>query len=139
MEPAAIVGIIAGIFVVIFGGRGLVDLVRGYAERRRSRAAAAEQKRGDAGAAATLRQDVRFTTTPDGVRLAYSTAGTGPPLVKLATRISHLEFDWDSPVWGPWWRELTTSHTLVRYDTRGCGLSDWEVEDISLDTWVMDL
>ena len=137
-----VISIVVGIFVVVFGGRGLVDLARGAAERRRARAASPVAEPAEPHSEeppALLRQDVRFTKTRDGVRLAYSTSGGGPPLVKLATRISHLEFDWDSPVWGPWWRELTTSHTLVRYDTRGCGLSDWEVEDISLDTWVMDL
>ena len=133
------IGAIAAVFVVIFGGRGLIDLVRGISERRRARAAVGGSSSMPTTAPVVLTQDVRFTTTSDGVRLAYSTAGAGPPLVKLATRISHLEFDWESPVWGPWWRELAREHMLVRYDTRGCGLSDWDVEDISFDAWVTDL
>ncbi len=129
----SVVGVTAAVFVVIFGGRGLLDLVRGAKERRRARVGG-----GNAVRPKPLHQDVRFTTTPDGVRLAYSTSGTGPPLVKIAPRLTHLEFDWESPVWGPWWRELSRDHTLIRYDQRGSGLSDWDVDEISLDAWVVD-
>ena len=84
-------------------------------------------------------QQIRFCASPGGVRLAYATCGAGPPLVKAANWLSHLEFDWESPVWRHWLRELSAYHTLVRYDERGCGLSDWDVEDCSLDAWVRDL
>jgi pimeloyl-ACP methyl ester carboxylesterase/tRNA A-37 threonylcarbamoyl transferase component Bud32 len=84
-------------------------------------------------------QRIRFCTASDGVRLAYAAVGTGPPLVKAANWLSHLEFDWNSPVWRPWLMELSRDHTLVRYDERGCGLSDWDVKDFSLDAWVRDL
>ncbi|MGH7631048.1 MAG: alpha/beta fold hydrolase [Gemmatimonadales bacterium] len=84
-------------------------------------------------------QQIRFCKASDGVRLAYAAVGYGPPLVKAANWLSHLEFDWNSPVWRPWLIELSRDHTLVRYDERGCGLSDWDVTDFSLDAWVRDL
>ena len=84
-------------------------------------------------------QQIRFCTSADGARVAYATTGSGPPLVKAANWLSHLEFDWNSPVWRHWIRELSRDHTLVRYDERGCGLSDWAAEEFSLDAWVSDL
>lgn len=87
----------------------------------------------------TLRQKIRFTTTHDGVRLAIATTGSGPPLVKASNWLSHLDRDLDSPVWDHMIEALSQTHTLVRYDQRGSGLSDWNVDDISLDAWVRDL
>jgi pimeloyl-ACP methyl ester carboxylesterase/DNA-binding CsgD family transcriptional regulator len=84
-------------------------------------------------------QRVHFTTSFDGTRIAYAVSGSGPPLVKVATFMSHLEYDWESPVWRHWLDEFTRSHTLIRYDERGNGLSDWDVEDLSFETWVRDL
>lgn len=84
-------------------------------------------------------QEIRFLRTPDGVSLAYSVSGSGPPLVKAANWLSHLEFDHQSPVWRHWWRDLAARFTLIRYDERGCGLSDWDVNEFSLDAWVSDL
>jgi pimeloyl-ACP methyl ester carboxylesterase/DNA-binding CsgD family transcriptional regulator len=84
-------------------------------------------------------QRIRFCSSPDGARIAYATTGTGPPLVKAANWLSHLEFDWHSPIWRHWITELSQNYTLVRYDERGCGLSDWDVDDFSLDAWVRDL
>ncbi len=86
-----------------------------------------------------MQQDIRFCTASDGVRIAYATVGDGPPLVKTANYLTHLEHDWNGPVWCHWLRELGENHTLIRYDERGCGLSDWEVSDFSLDAWVRDL
>jgi pimeloyl-ACP methyl ester carboxylesterase/DNA-binding CsgD family transcriptional regulator len=86
-----------------------------------------------------LEQQIRFCTTPDRVRLAYATHGNGPPLVKAANWLTHLEFDWESPVWRHWLEELGRGNTVVRYDERGCGLSDWDVEDLSLEAWISDL
>ena len=83
--------------------------------------------------------EIRFCTAPDGVRLAYSMHGRGPPLVRVATWLTHLERDWGSPVWRHWLDRLGESHTVVRYDERGCGLSDAEVGEPSVDTWVGDL
>jgi pimeloyl-ACP methyl ester carboxylesterase/DNA-binding CsgD family transcriptional regulator len=85
------------------------------------------------------RQNIRFCTGADGVRIAYAKSGQGPPLVKAANWLSHLEFDWESPVWKHWLSELSREHTLVRYDERGCGLSDREVADLSFDAWLRDL
>lgn len=87
----------------------------------------------------TIRQSIRFTRSDDGTLIAYATSGTGPPLVKAANWLTHLEFDWNSPVWRPWLRELSRHHTLVRYDERGCGLSDRDVEDLAFEAWVDDL
>jgi len=86
-----------------------------------------------------LNQRIRFCTSSDGARIAYATSGQGPPLVKAANWLSHLEHDGNSPVWRHWIRELSRDHTLVRYDERGCGLSDWAVDEFSLDAWVRDL
>jgi len=84
-------------------------------------------------------QSIRFATARDGVRIAYATSGSGPPLIKAANWLSHLEFDWDSPVWRHWLRDLSARRTLIRYDERGCGLSDREVADLSFQSWVSDL
>lgn len=84
-------------------------------------------------------QEIRFCTSQDGVRIAFASAGNGPPLVKAANWLSHLEFDWNSPVWRHWLRELSRDHTYIRYDARGCGLSDSNIRDYSLDDWVHDL
>jgi predicted ATPase/pimeloyl-ACP methyl ester carboxylesterase len=86
-----------------------------------------------------MEQRIHFCTSPDGVRIAYAVVGEGPVLVKVANWLSHLEYDWNSPVWRHWLTELARSHTLVRYDKRGCGLSDWDVEDFSLGAQVEDL
>ena len=73
------------------------------------------------------------------MRLAYAVHGSGPPLVRVATWLSHLELDWESPVWRHWLKQLSDRHTLVRYDERGCGLSDADIGDPSADVWVGDL
>ena len=88
---------------------------------------------------ADLKQDIRFCRASDGVRLAYATVGSGPPLVKPANWLSHLEFDLVSPVWHHWIAGLSRDHTLIRYDKRANGLSDWDVEDLSFDALVHDL
>ena len=87
----------------------------------------------------TAEQDIRFCTTPDGVSIAYATVGDGPPLVKAGNWLTHLEFDWRSPVWQHVFGELSKHHLLVRYDARGNGLSDWDVDEISFDAFVRDL
>jgi pimeloyl-ACP methyl ester carboxylesterase len=84
-------------------------------------------------------QEIRFCTAGDGTRLAYATSGTGPPLVKAANWLSHLDYDWESPVWRHWLAELSRRFRLVRYDERGCGLSDWDIRRFSFDDWVDDL
>jgi pimeloyl-ACP methyl ester carboxylesterase len=84
-------------------------------------------------------QEIRYCTAQDGVRLAYAKSGHGLPLVKVGTWLTHLEHDWNSPVWRPWLNGLSRFHTLYRYDPRGCGLSDWDVETISIEALVSDL
>ena len=85
------------------------------------------------------RQEVRFCTARDGVNLAFAIHGRGPPLVRVATWLTHLDLDWASPIWRHWLEALGRRHTVVRYDERGCGLSDPEVGDLSVATWVGDL
>lgn len=90
--------------------------------------------------AAPPRPAIRFVRSPDGVRLAYARSGSGEPLVlKAATWLSHLEVDWDSPVWRHLLRALSGRGSFVRYDERGCGLSDWIVPELSFESWVRDL
>lgn len=86
-----------------------------------------------------MEQEIRFCATANGAHIAYATVGQGPPLVKAANYLTHLEHDWRSPVWRHWMVELARHHTLVRYDERGCGLSDWDVEEFSTEAWVQDL
>ena len=90
-------------------------------------------------AAAKARQDIRYCTTSDGVRLAYASIGSGPPLVKASNWLTHLDFEWGSPIWRHWYAELSRHHRLVRYDERGNGMSQRDVPDVSFDTWVRDL
>jgi DNA-binding winged helix-turn-helix (wHTH) protein/alpha-beta hydrolase superfamily lysophospholipase len=85
------------------------------------------------------RQRVEFCRSADGIRIAYATVGSGPALVRASNFVNHLEYDWDSPVWGPFLRAIAAGHRLVRYDGRGCGLSDREPGSISLDAFVDDL
>ena len=89
--------------------------------------------------AVDLTQEIRFCTAPDGVQLAYSMIGQGPPMIKTGNWMTHLEFDLESPIWRHLYRELAKSHTLVRYDARGNGLSDRTVDEISFDIFVGDL
>jgi class 3 adenylate cyclase/pimeloyl-ACP methyl ester carboxylesterase len=86
-----------------------------------------------------LKHEIRYCRAPDGVRLAYAIAGEGPPLVKAANWMNHLEYDWESPVWRHVLQGLAKDHTLIRYDARGNGMSDWDVDELSLDAWVSDL
>jgi pimeloyl-ACP methyl ester carboxylesterase/DNA-binding CsgD family transcriptional regulator len=86
-----------------------------------------------------VEQQIRFCTAGDGTQLAWAAHGRGPPLVKAANWLTHLEYDWQSPVWRHWLEGMGERHTLIRYDERGCGLSDREIGDPSLDAWVGDL
>jgi pimeloyl-ACP methyl ester carboxylesterase len=84
-------------------------------------------------------QDIRFCHSADGTRIAYALAGSGPPLVKAANWLNHLEFDWESPVWKHFFKALADKHRLIRYDARGNGLSAWDVSDFSLERQIEDL
>jgi pimeloyl-ACP methyl ester carboxylesterase len=86
-----------------------------------------------------VEQQIHFCTTHDGTRIAYATGGEGPPIVKAANWLSHLEADWQSPIWRHMLRGFARDHTFVRYDERGNGLSDWNYDDLSFNAWVDDL
>jgi pimeloyl-ACP methyl ester carboxylesterase/DNA-binding CsgD family transcriptional regulator len=85
------------------------------------------------------RQDVRFCRSADGVTIAYAVHGSGPPLVIDACWLSHLQYDWDSPVWRHYLTELGKIATVYRFDERGHGLSDRDVTDHSLEMRLADL
>jgi pimeloyl-ACP methyl ester carboxylesterase/DNA-binding CsgD family transcriptional regulator len=86
-----------------------------------------------------VEQQIRFCTTPDGVRLAYTVNGGGPAVVKAGNWLTNLEFDWGSPVWRHWLEALADGYSLIRYDERGGGLSDRDVPGFGLDVWLDDL
>jgi DNA-binding winged helix-turn-helix (wHTH) protein/pimeloyl-ACP methyl ester carboxylesterase len=101
--------------------------------------AAVSQTGASAAATATARQEIRYCTTSDGVRLAYATSGSGPPLVKASNWLTHLDFEWGSPIWRHWYTALSRHHRLVRYDERGNGMSQRDVDHGRFDAWVHDL
>ena len=84
-------------------------------------------------------QRIAFCRAPDRVRLAYATVGSGPPIVKPGNWLNHLELDWESPIYRGLFRGLADGHTLIRYDARGNGLSDWDVERLDFEAFVTDL
>jgi pimeloyl-ACP methyl ester carboxylesterase/DNA-binding SARP family transcriptional activator len=83
--------------------------------------------------------DVKFCRTADDVRIAYACIGEGPPLVWATHWLSHLAFNWESPIWRHWTEEFAEDYTFLHYDQRGHGLSDWEDPDVSVDAFVRDL
>jgi pimeloyl-ACP methyl ester carboxylesterase/DNA-binding CsgD family transcriptional regulator len=86
-----------------------------------------------------VEQEIRFCVAPDGVRLAWARHGRGPPIVKAGNWLTHIEFDWRSPVWRHWLEGMGEGHTFVRYDERGCGLSDRSPDEFTMERWVADL
>lgn len=82
---------------------------------------------------------IQYCTTPDGIDLPFSISGQGPTLIKVANWLNHLEHDWTSPMWGPLFQELSVKNSLFRYDSRGVGLSNWEVGDIRFEDFGTDL
>ncbi len=93
----------------------------------------------DGVATAPLPQHISFCRAADGIRLAYAEVGEGPPLVRAANWMTHLAYDIESPVWRHWVGDLSDGHTFIRYDERGCGLSDWDAGEFTFDDWVADL
>ena len=116
-------------------GQRMIRTVRGVGYRF----VAPIHEHADPEATGSLPQDIRFCRGHDGVRIALARVGTGPVLVKAANWMTHLGFDVDSPLWRHWLAGLSTGHTLVRYDARGCGLSSWEVAHLGFEDWVRDL
>jgi len=88
---------------------------------------------------AGLNQRIQFCVAPDGVQTAYASVGKGPQVFKAPNWLNHIEYEWQSPVWGPAFAALAKNHELVRFDQRGCGLSDWDVEEISEDAMISDM
>jgi pimeloyl-ACP methyl ester carboxylesterase/DNA-binding CsgD family transcriptional regulator len=86
-----------------------------------------------------MQQLIRYLKTRDGVRIAWATSGEGIPLVKAANWLSHLNYDLESPIWRHWIEFLSSGYRLIRYDERGCGMTDWDVGDLSVARWVEDL
>jgi pimeloyl-ACP methyl ester carboxylesterase/DNA-binding CsgD family transcriptional regulator len=85
------------------------------------------------------RQRIRYLRTSDGIRLAWAEAGSGPLLIKAANWLSHLEFEWESPVWSHWIRFFSSHFRFVRYDERGCGMTEGEDPELSVERWIEDL
>jgi class 3 adenylate cyclase/pimeloyl-ACP methyl ester carboxylesterase len=92
-----------------------------------------------AGTSGALNQQINYCRAPDGVRIAWAKVGRGSPLVRAASWLGHLEYEWESPLRRHGVQRLASSHTLIRYDARGTGLSDWDVDELSLEAWVSDL
>jgi class 3 adenylate cyclase/pimeloyl-ACP methyl ester carboxylesterase len=88
---------------------------------------------------AALQQHVRFATASDATQIAWASVGEGQPVLKAPNWLNHLEYEWRSPIWGPVCAELVRHCRLVRFDQRGNGLSDWEVEEISDRTMIGDM
>ncbi|HEY2929050.1 alpha/beta fold hydrolase [Piscinibacter sp.] len=86
-----------------------------------------------------LNPEIRFAHAVDGTRIAHATTGSGYPLVRAAHWLGHLDYDWQTPVWRPWIEALSARYQLIRYDSRGCGLSEHAVDDFTLDKLVSDL
>ena len=84
-------------------------------------------------------QRIHYVRTRDGVQLAWAGAGEGPVVIKAANWLTHLEYEWESPVWQHWIRFFTDNFRFIRHDERGCGMSDWKVGELSLERWIQDL
>jgi pimeloyl-ACP methyl ester carboxylesterase/DNA-binding CsgD family transcriptional regulator len=83
-------------------------------------------------------QRIRYLQASDGVRLAWAESGGGPLMVKAANWLTHLEYEWESPVWRHWIQFFSSHFRLVRYDERGCGMTDWNVDDLALPRRLAD-
>jgi len=86
-----------------------------------------------------MHQRIAFVRSKDDTNIAYALSGEGPPLVRAGTWLTHAQYDWECPIWAHWLHFLSSRNTLVRYDPRGCGLSQADVGAITLDDWVDDL
>lgn len=123
-------------FAVGFGSESAFN--RAFRRRYGKPPAAWRKHRRGRGADPLPQQDIRSCTASDGTRLAWTSNGSGPPLIKTANWLNHLEYDWQSPVWRHWLTDLSADHTLIRYDERGTGLSERDVADLSLAAFVDD-
>ncbi|QEW25826.1 Arylesterase [Roseovarius indicus] len=96
-------------------------------------------RKSNPGRRAVQAQRIGFCDVPDGTKIAYATIGSGPPMLKAANWLNHLEFDWNSPIWGRTFGTIARARTFIRYDERGSGLSDWDVDKLEFDAFVEDL
>jgi pimeloyl-ACP methyl ester carboxylesterase/DNA-binding CsgD family transcriptional regulator len=94
---------------------------------------------GEFGDDRVMNQRIAFVRAKDNINIAYAESGAGPPLVRAGTWLTHVQHDWESPVWMHWLRFMSSRHRLVRYDPRGCGLSQSNVRTVAFDDWVHDL
>ncbi len=85
-----------------------------------------------------LEQEIQSFTTSDGVRIAYTIGGSGPPLVRAIDWLNHLDFEWKNPFRRLWFSQIMRHNMLLRYDQRGSGLSDWNVDDFSFERSLSD-
>jgi pimeloyl-ACP methyl ester carboxylesterase/DNA-binding CsgD family transcriptional regulator len=85
------------------------------------------------------RQHIHYVRASDGLKLAWADAGAGPTVVKAANWLTHLEYEWESPVWQHWLRFFCDHFRFIRYDERGCGMTDWRVDELSVARWTDDL
>jgi class 3 adenylate cyclase/pimeloyl-ACP methyl ester carboxylesterase len=86
-----------------------------------------------------LKQRVQFTTSADATQIAWAGVGEGPPVFKAPNYLNHMEYEWNSPIWGPFLTEFARNNRLVRFDQRGNGLSDWDIEKISPEAMIEDM
>ena len=122
--------------------RALAAEIDGLLENSRHALSRSTQGAESQPAAASSRkifQDIRYCTAADATRIAYAVSGNGYPILKCANWISHLQYEWESPVWRHWMEGLSAENRLVRYDQRGGGLSDWKAADLSFEAMVGDL
>jgi len=85
-----------------------------------------------------LRQHIRYVKASDGTRLAWAESGEGPVVVKAANWLSHLEYEWESPIWKHWLQFFSGHFRFVRYDERGCGMSEWGAGVLDVERWTDD-
>jgi pimeloyl-ACP methyl ester carboxylesterase/DNA-binding CsgD family transcriptional regulator len=90
-------------------------------------------------APAKLRQHIRYARAVDGTRLAWAESGSGPLVIKAANWLTHLEYEWESPVWKHWLQFFSSHFRLVRFDERGCGMSEWNPGELGAEQWTSDL
>jgi pimeloyl-ACP methyl ester carboxylesterase/DNA-binding CsgD family transcriptional regulator len=86
-----------------------------------------------------MQQTIRYLKTSDGLQLAWAAMGKGPPLIKAASWLTHLQYDLESPVWSHWTRFFASHFRFTRYDERGCGMTQWRVPEVSVPRWIDDL
>jgi pimeloyl-ACP methyl ester carboxylesterase/DNA-binding SARP family transcriptional activator len=117
----------------------LADRSRGAMARAAAAPAVAPAAPDSRPLADDLWQEIRYCTSRDGTQIAYAISGKGTPVVKAANWMSHLQFEWESPIWRHWVKALSETGRLHRYDERGNGMSDWNVDDVGFDIMLADL